>query len=83
VLRLAELYRAWQAAASSVERTRLWQQMLELHVQQQFTIGVVAGVPQPVVVRERLANVPANGFYNWDPGAFFGIYHPDSFFFKP
>ena len=53
--------------------------MLELHVQQQFTIGVVSGVPQPVVVRDKLVNVPERGFYNWDPGAFFGIYGPDTF----
>ena len=83
VQKLAELYRAWQAAASSTERARLWQEMLELHVEQQFSIGVIAGVPQPVVVRDRLANVPDKGFYNWDPGAFFGIYRPDSFYFRP
>jgi peptide/nickel transport system substrate-binding protein len=27
-------------------------------------------------------NVPAKAFYNWEPGAFFGIYHPDTFWFK-
>jgi peptide/nickel transport system substrate-binding protein len=56
--------------------------MLELHAEQQFTIGVVSGVPQPVVARDTLMNVPAQGFYNWDPGAFFGIYRPDTFWFK-
>jgi peptide/nickel transport system substrate-binding protein len=39
-------------------------------------------VPQPVVARETLMNVPLEGFYNWDPGAFFGIYRPDTFWFK-
>jgi len=82
VIQLIELYRAWQASTTSVDRTRIWQQMLDLHVEQQFTIGVIAGVPQPVVVRDTLMNVPEKGFYNWDPGAFFGIYRPDSFFFK-
>ena len=83
VKKLAELYRAWEDAPTAAERTRLWQEMLELHVDNQFTIGIIAGVPQPVVARTRLANVPAQGFYNWDPGAFFGIYRPDSFFFRP
>ena len=55
---------------------------LELHAEQQFTIGVVSGVPQPVVARQTLMNVPEQGFYNWDPGAFFGIYRPDTFWFK-
>jgi len=82
VIQLAELYRDWQASTTGVQRTRIWQEMLDLHVEQQFTIGVIAGVPQPVVVRNTLMNVPEKGVYNWDPGAFFGIYRPDSFFFK-
>ena len=43
--------------------------------------GIIAGVLQPVVVNNRLRNVPAEAVYNWDPGAFFGIYHPDQFWF--
>jgi peptide/nickel transport system substrate-binding protein len=27
-------------------------------------------------------NVPREGFYNWDPGAFFGIYRPETFWFR-
>ncbi len=34
---------------------------------------------QPVVATNTLKNVPDNGLYNWDPGAYFGIYKPDSF----
>ena len=26
-----------------------------------------------------LRNVPVEGVYNWDPGAHFGIYQPDTF----
>ena len=36
---------------------------------------------QPVVVSNRLRNVPSDGVYNFDPGAFFGIYRPDMFWF--
>jgi len=82
VQELVDLYRAWRAAATSEERERIWHRMLEIHAEQQFTIGVIAGVPQPVVARETLMNVPAQGFYNWDPGAFFGMYHPDTFWFR-
>ena len=46
-----------------------------------FTIGVVAGVPQPVLVSDRLRNVPAEGVWSFDPGAFFGIYNPPGFWF--
>src|SRR5712664_2051017 len=70
VQQLAALYKAWAGSASSEERARVWHQMLELHVQQQYVIGVIAGVPQPVVARDKLMNLPVQGFYNWDPGAF-------------
>jgi peptide/nickel transport system substrate-binding protein len=82
VRELQRLYHAWLESATRVERERVWHAMLELHAEQQFTIGVVSGVPQPVVARETLMNVPERGFYNWDPGAFFGIYRPDTFWFK-
>jgi len=82
VKELERLYGAWAKAATRPERERAWHAMLELHAEQQFTIGVISGVPQPVVARETLMNVPQEGFYNWDPGAFFGIYRPDTFWFK-
>ena len=56
--------------------------MLDIHAEQQFNIGVVCGVPQPVIMRATLMNVPEKGIYNFDPGAFFGIYRPDTFWFK-
>ncbi|HYT48480.1 MAG TPA: hypothetical protein VEL04_08665, partial [Burkholderiales bacterium] len=82
VQELAELYREWRRSISPEERRRIWNTMLAIHAQEQFVIGVVSGVPQPVIVRDTLMNVPEQAFYNWDPGAFFGIYHPDTFWFK-
>ena len=78
---LSELYLAWERATERAEREKIWHRMLEIHADQIFTLGVVAGVPQPVVVNELLRNLPETGLYNWDPGAFFGIYHPDSLWF--
>ena len=82
VVELEKLYEGWRASSSHDERERIWHQMLEIHAEQQFVIGVVCAVPQPVVRRNTLMNVPENAFYNWDPGAFFGIYRPDTFWFK-
>ena len=48
---------------------------------QVYSTGLIAGVPQPVVVNIRLRNVPSQGMYNWDPGAHFGMYKPDTFWF--
>jgi peptide/nickel transport system substrate-binding protein len=33
------------------------------------------------VVSNRLRNVPIEGVYSWDPGAHFGVYRPDTFWF--
>lgn len=82
VQELVKLHAAWRAATNKSEREKVWHQMLALHADQQFTIGVISGVPQPVVARTTLMNVPEKGFYNWDPGAFFGIYRMDAFWFK-
>ncbi len=79
---LARLNEQWLLAADRGERERIWQRMLAIHADQVFTIGIVAGVPQPVVVSRRLHNVPAEGIYNWDPGAHFGIYRPDTFWLE-
>ena len=44
-----------------------------------IVIGTVNGVPQPVVVSNKMRNVPEQGLYNWEPGSYFGIYQPDTF----
>lgn len=79
---LLELYGQWRATPDAEERKRIWQRMLGIHADHQFSIGVVSGVPQPVITRTKLRNVPEKGLYNWDPGAFFGIYRPDTFWFE-
>lgn len=82
VRELARLLVAWYRSAERAERDQIWHRMLDIHAEQQFVIGVVCGVPQPVVVRDSLMNVPERGIYNWNPGAFFGMYRPDTFWFK-
>ena len=77
--RLLDLNGRWLATEDAAERRRIWLEMLEIHADQQFVIGVVAGVPQPVLINQRLRNVPSEGIYNWDPGAHLGIYRPDTF----
>ena len=80
-IRLKELYEEWLAAASQQEQTRIWHDMLQIWADEVFSIGTVAGVLQPIVVNAKLRNVPEQGIYNWDPGAYFGIYKPDGFWF--
>jgi len=77
-----ELYNQWSGSVSSAQRKRIWQDMLSIYSEQVYSIGLVAGVPQPVAVNNNLMNVPLEGIYNWDPGAHFGIYKPDTFWFR-
>lgn len=79
--RLLELMEAWTYAPSREARVAVWHEMLHIFTDQVYTIGTVANVPQPVVVNGKLRNVPAKAMYGWDPGAHFGIYKPDCFWF--
>jgi len=76
---LARLNAEWTASADHAVREQIWTRMLTIRMNQMYTIGLVSGVPQPVVINKRLHNVPEKGIYNWDPGAHFGVYMPDTF----
>lgn len=78
---LLDLFEAWGRAEREEERARIWHEMLGLRAGELFSIGIVRAVPQPVVVSNRLRNVPKEGVYNWEPGAYFGVYHPEAFWF--
>jgi peptide/nickel transport system substrate-binding protein len=77
--RLSALYDKWLKAASTDERAAAWHEMLDIHADSVLTIGTVNAVPQPIVVSGRVRNVPEQAIYNWDPGAHFGIFRPDTF----
>lgn len=80
---LLRLYEEWRLAANEEQQRRIWERMLDIHADQVFTIGLINGVKQPVVVMNNLHNVPEEGVYSWDPGAYFGIYRPDTFWLEP
>ena len=79
--RLLELYTSWLEAGSMAQKTAIWHEMLKIHADEVFAIGIVNGTSQPIVVSNHLHNVPENGLYTYDPGAYFGIYQPDTFWF--
>jgi peptide/nickel transport system substrate-binding protein len=78
---LLALLDEWYKAGDRARREDIWHRMLAIWTDQLFTIGIVSGAMQPVVVSARLRNVPEDGMYTWDPGAHFGIYGPDTFWF--
>lgn len=79
---LVELYRGWRHSMTHEERRQIWQKMLRINAEQLFTIGVVNATLQPIVAAKALRNVPEHGLYSFEPGAFFGRYMPDTFWFE-
>ena len=77
-----ELFRlndTWRSARTRQERSAIWNRMMDLFTDNVFSIGLISGVPQVIVANSSLKNVPEKAIYNWDPGAHFGIYRPDTF----
>jgi len=78
---LLELFEAWRAAPTTDERREIWHQILAIYSDQVYSIGLIGGILQPVAVDDSLRNVPEEAVFNWEPGAQFGIYRPDTFWF--
>ena len=79
--KLLGLYQQWIGSGDHDEREQIWSRMISLYTDQVFTIGLIAGAPQPIVVSRKLRNVPEEGLWNWDPGAHFGIHRLDLVWF--
>ncbi len=80
--RMVELYHAWKRSNDGSQRKAAWEEMLALYADQVFSIGVAGETIQPVVVSNRLRNVPVVGIYSWAPTAYFGVYQPDTFWLE-
>lgn len=79
--RLMELSHTWENATTDSERQAVWEEMLKIHADQVYGIGILNSAPQPIVVSNRLKNVPEQAMWAWEPGAHFGVHRPDEFFF--
>ncbi|MHB2263998.1 ABC transporter substrate-binding protein [Aliihoeflea sp. PC F10.4] len=80
---LLDLNEAWAETDDEARKEEIWREMLRINADQALRIGIVSDVDQVVVVSNHLKNVPERGVFNWNPGAFFGVYRPDSFFMVP
>ncbi|MFK7744866.1 MAG: ABC transporter substrate-binding protein [Roseobacter sp.] len=79
--RLMQLSYEWDHTNDAQIRANIWHEMLDIHAENQFGIGILAEAPQPVVVSKRLRNVPETAKWAWDPGAHFGIHRIDEFYY--
>jgi len=79
--RLLAMANGWSLAADDKTRRIFWDEMLRIHADQVYAIGLLSEAPQPVVVNKHLRNVPERGIWAFEPGAHFGIHRVDEFFF--
>ena len=82
VLRLLDLLESWDRADRDEDRRGIWDEMLTVHADQVFTIGIVGEVRQAVVADAALRNLPDQAFFMYEPGAYFGVTRPDTYFFE-
>ncbi len=80
-IRLLAMADGWSHAKDDKARNIFWREMLRIHAQQLYGIGILSEAPQPVVVSKNLRNVPEHGIWAFDPGAHFGIHRVDEFYF--
>ena len=72
----------WEQSADPAVRRKAWDRILEVNMEQVFSIGTVNGILQPIVVSPKMRNVPKQGYYAWDPGGYIGLYKPDTFWYS-
>jgi peptide/nickel transport system substrate-binding protein len=78
--RLLDLSLEWDRATDDQARSDIWREMLKIHADEVYGISILAEAPQPVVVSNRMRNVPENAIWAWEPGAHFGIHRMDEFY---
>lgn len=77
--KLMDYLREWETSTDATVRRKAWDEILEANADEVFSIGTVNGIRQPVVVGPKVRNVPKKGYHAWDPGGYFGLYQPDTF----
>ncbi|WP_026873235.1 ABC transporter substrate-binding protein [Inquilinus limosus] len=80
---LMALYDEWHTTADKARRDAIVREMVKIQADEVTSIGTVQAVLAPIVVKDRLHNVPEKGILSWDPGAHFGVYRPDTFWVDP
>lgn len=75
----------WQEMRSSPDRDRrieLGKRIMQSQTENLWTIGITGLSPKPMVVSNRLRNVPEQGYWGWDTKLILP-YHPESFYLLP
>ncbi|MBP1872786.1 peptide/nickel transport system substrate-binding protein [Ensifer adhaerens] len=81
-IELTELLERWRRSAEDAERAEIWGRMLSIYTDQVFSIGLVNSSLQPILVANKIKNVPESALYGFDPTSYFGVYKPDTFWIE-
>ena len=81
VKRLFKLFETYLTAPSDKERIKAAKELGRAQAENLWVIGTVGFVPHPVVVSNKLRNVPENGLWAWD-WLFETISHPEQYYLK-
>jgi peptide/nickel transport system substrate-binding protein len=80
--KLVDLYKQWLVTDDSETRHKIWDEILDIHADQVFSIGIVTATLVPVVISNKLHNVPAEGISSFDPYGYFGVHEMDAFWME-
>lgn len=79
---LMKWWREMHAHSDRERRIELGRKIMRSQAENLWTIGDIAFAPQPMVVQNRLRNVPERGYWGWDNKMIYP-YHAESFFLMP
>lgn len=80
--KLELLYDETKITADPEKRKELYQKMWDLHAENVWMIGLVGEVPQIIVAKNNLRNVPEKSIYAWSMGHMLGLSRIEQFFFE-
>ena len=81
VKQIREWWEQYTTTVDVAERDRLIDNVLRMHAENAFVIGVIGDVMKPVLVNKNLFNVPTEGAHGYD-AIRFQPNHPEQFFFR-
>ncbi len=79
-----DLFNWWEEMNTTFDderRLELGKKILQSQAENIWTIGTVGIAPHPIIVSNKLHNVPKNGYWGWD-GRWSAPYYPETWYLK-
>ena len=79
-----DLFDWWEGMNTTFDdnrRLELGKKILRSQAENVWTIGTVGIAPHPIIVNDKLQNVPKNGYWGWD-GRWSAPYYPETWYLK-